>query len=491
MCEEKLKTPLWSTKGPWTVIWSVQVRMNRAAKRAVTALRAVRVLRDVVEKKQKLETAWLNESARAKLRENEKRLLRDICSGTCRRLDMYSRLVDYYAPTRMADDLTMRLLAASTLYQSEHMERAPALPALRTAAADCCDALERPWAANMMKELCRTVAQLTERERQQALSASSALSLPAWLHTRLKREGALNRFNASLLLERPDFLGLCVASKTHYGSRLKYLKLLRDEGLRASASTFAPLGVVVHSRPRNVGGLPGIRQRTVHVQDCTQQYGIGLLRTLGPGERLLDACAGSFGGKARCFAKHQPHTPIVAVEHGQRKAATLGSSPPTLTGSRSSGVPFSVVCADAAVPSGWWDGRPFHAIIVDPPCTATGLLRTLPEVKAHRTEDDLTLLCREQLRLLSGLWPLLAEGGELLYLTCSILKDENDGVIREFLRTAADARPARLEPPMGATCASRPHGGIVFYPSETHQGGFVALLRKANGVAEPTAGAYM
>ena len=134
-------------------------------------------------------------------------------------------------------------------------------------------------------------------------------------------------------------------------------------------------------------------------------------------------------------------------------------------------------------------------------------MRTLPETKAHRTESELHTLRQMQMRMLRGVWPLLKPGGELLYTTCSILDDENSHVVREFITTTTTARPVTLQwppgssrthgspieihkrskPKRGATArpsasslwARRPHCGITFFPSPIHQGGFVALLRKA------------
>jgi 16S rRNA (cytosine967-C5)-methyltransferase len=139
-----------------------------------------------------------------------------------------------------------------------------------------------------------------------------------------------------------------------------------------------------------------------------------------------------------------------------------------------------VVCADATQPEAWWDGRPFGAIMLDAPCTGSGILRTRPEAKLRQSEASLALLQGQQLALLRATWPLLAEGGELLYTTCSVLAGENQGVLAEFVAGEPSAIPAALAPPTradGAACAASPEG-ITFFPSAAHQGGFVALLRK-------------
>ena len=141
-------------------------------------------------------------------------------------------------------------------------------------------------------------------------------------------------------------------------------------------------------------------------------------------------------------------------------------------------------CADATQPEEWWNGQPFGAIMLDAPCTGSGILRTRPEVKVRQSEDNLALLQGQQLALLRAAWPLLAEGGELLYTTCSVLAGENQRVLAEFAAGEPSASPAALAPPTrgdGLACAASPEG-LTFFPSAAHQGGFVALLRKTAAV---------
>ena len=482
--------------------------------RIATALRAVRVMRTVIDRRGKLELAWQKECDRARLPPHQRRLLRDVCSGTLRWLEYYGRLIDFMAPTHLADDLELRLLAASTLYQSENMQKAPDQSTLRRAAADCCSQLGKPHAANGIKELCRRVLVMDYEDRRQASTEASTYSLPTWLHAKLERDVQAKRWlraSGHLLLERPDFLNVCVPPEAVYGGPSRYAQMLRrDEGLRAEPSAIAPHGVLIRSRPRDVEALPGIAKNIVHVQDTAQQYACSLLRPLGEGERVLDACAAP-GGKSRALLFHHPHAFVTAVDTNGKKVSAMREALHASQGEESTRRepdPDASVRADARQASGqlsdggllhrrrsqmqilhadvtdvasWWDGIPFSAAVVDPPCTASGLLRTIPEVKAHRTEADLTILRRMQLHMLRSIWPLIKPGGELLYTTCSILKDENDVVVATFLKRTADATPAVLQLPSGSaslTARRRKHGALLFYPSEIHQGGYAALLRR-------------
>ena len=134
-----------------------------------------------------------------------------------------------------------------------------------------------------------------------------------------------------------------------------------------------------------------------------------------------------------------------------------------------------VLAADAATPAAWWDGRPFDAILVDAPCSATGIIRRQPDVKWHRRAADIPVLAQSQAALLDALWPLLAPGGRLLYATCSVLADENARNVDAFLARTPGARAEPLDERFG-----RPAGvGRQRLPGEDGMDGFFyALLRK-------------
>jgi 16S rRNA (cytosine967-C5)-methyltransferase len=498
--------------------------MSRAIRKVACTLRTVRILESVTQKRSKLELAWASQTDG--LPGHEQRLIRDMCSGTLRHLHYYSRLLDWHAPPEVSDDEKVRLLAAAALYQHEHMDS----PLKEKLLVECTAALGKPWATALVARALQVVPQLSAQERSIALTEASACSMPDWLYTKLDRGAVPTSAYASLLLERPDFLCLCVPPASPFGTPAEYIKALASQGLTASESGIAPLGVVIHERPSDVAALPGVAERSVHIQDVAQQYGLSRLSPLAPGERVLDATAAP-GGKTRCLVAHQPHVEVVAVERSRRKADALR------TALRSSSPPPSVkvICGDASDPAGWWDGEPFSAVLLDPPCSSSGLLRTLPEVKVHIEPTDVETLQGIQLKLLRAVWPTLRPGGELLYTTCSLLDAENSKIIGRFLKETPEAIPVELALPPGCMgaglrarrrqgratssshregepkgkaspgrtgqrrkqgrtdgrrrfvsaplprlAATRPHGGVTFYPSPfSHSGGFVALLRKA------------
>lgn len=478
--------------------------MSQHRQRVATAVRAVRIMHEVIASKRKLQPTWERECIRANLEPQSRSLLRDICSGSLRWLDYYHRLIDYAGPAHIVDDLELRLLTVSTLYQSENMARAPDHSTLQRTAADGAAHIGKKHTAGALQAVCQRVLEMSVEQRQNASTNASSYSLPSWLYNTLLRDVHCTRWleaSGHLLLERPHFLNVCVPPRAVYGGASEYASMLQREHELPAELGLAPHGVLIRTRPRTVESLPGITTKVVHVQDAVQQYGCSLLRPVGEDETILDACAAP-GGKSRTLLSHHEHAQIVAVESNAKKVASmraelLGHGAPSSTDADDGGLAagrrkrLRILNADVDDVMTWWDGKPFSAIVLDPPCTATGLLRTLPEIKAHRAEEDVAVLRRMQLQLLKRVWTLLRPGGELLYTTCSILKSENDVVIDTFLKRTADAcagavplpdRPATNLDGSGRTAQvcvrRRKHGALLFLPSESHQGGYVALLRK-------------
>ncbi|KAL1511813.1 hypothetical protein AB1Y20_005099 [Prymnesium parvum] len=422
------------------------------------SLRTVRVLRAVVERHSSLERAWASECAR--LPRAAQSDLRDLCSGSLRHLETYRYALSRLAAP-LADDTPLQLLAAATAYELQHHARKPRSLPRRLAA--CCDALGRPAAA---EEIAAAAAALA-RGGFVDHTAASALSLPAWLHAALAKASPLEAYG-ELCLRRPDFLGLHVGG----GGAEAYARRLEEEGMEARASELAEGGVVVLSRPRDVAALPGVAEGRVHVQDLVQQWGVALLAPRGG--RMLDACAAP-GGKTRAWLSRRAEGEVLALERSERKARRMEAlfrEEPRV----------AVRCGDATAPAAWWDGKPFDAIIADVPCSATGIMRSRPEVKVHQTPETVEALQQTQLAILRALWPLLRRGGQLLYMTCSLLSTENEEVVRKFLKDKAISATIHLPPTppsmLGSPLFQTHRHGVTIYPSTTHQGGFAALLEK-------------
>jgi 16S rRNA (cytosine967-C5)-methyltransferase len=204
----------------------------------------------------------------------------------------------------------------------------------------------------------------------------------------------------------------------------------------------------------------------VSVQDPAAQLAAPLL-DLAAGQRVLDACAAP-GGKTT-HALELADIELTALDRDAVRLERVHDNLNRL------GLAARVVCGDAGDPAGWWDGKSYQRILLDAPCSASGIARRRPDVKWLRRGADLAQFAREQARLLDALWQMLASGGKLLYATCSVFGEENRDQVVRFLERHQDA--ARLALPAVDNDAELPAGQLL--PDERHDGFFYALLQKS------------
>jgi 16S rRNA (cytosine967-C5)-methyltransferase len=223
------------------------------------------------------------------------------------------------------------------------------------------------------------------------------------------------------------------------GSREDYRARLAEAGMPAESCAFAPEALRL-SEPVNVGELPGFAEGAVSVQDAAAQLAPYWLAAAG-GMRVLDACAAP-GGKTCHILELEPGVAeLVALDVDPVRSARIADNLSRL------GLAATVVVGGAAT-TAWWDGRAFDRILLDVPCSGTGVIRRHPDIKLLRRPDDIARFAGTQLALLRSIYPLLVPGGRLLYSSCSMLRAENAAVVAEFLAaepTALDAtESARL-----------------------------------------------
>ena len=229
------------------------------------------------------------------------------------------------------------------------------------------------------------------------------------------------------------------------------------------------LRVVERANPTQ---LPGFDEGAFHVQDLAAQLAVEALAPR-PGQRVLDACAAPGGKTLGLLSAVGDTGEVLALDVDakrlERVRALVASLRPSLAR-------FEAKAADAAEPALWHDGRPFDAILLDAPCSATGIVRRQPDIKAHRREDDIAVLAATQARLLEALWPLLAPGGVLLYATCSMLREENDRQVASFIARHPDACLEPLDARFGHDTG---HGAQRFPGEDGGDGFFYARLVRA------------
>lgn len=214
-------------------------------------------------------------------------------------------------------------------------------------------------------------------------------------------------------------------------------------------------------RPVRVADLPGFAEGLVSVQDLGAQYAAPLLQC-DNGMHVLDACAAPGGKTAHLLELHD--LSLVALDQDAGRLARVGENLCRL------GLDAVLKAADAGLPAGWWDGRPFDRILLDAPCTGSGVARRHPDGKWLKRAEDAAGLARQQARLLDAVWPLLGRGGKLVYVTCSVFPEENAAQVEAFLAGHGDAGLETINLP-GATAGQ-------LLPDSDHDGFFYARLVK-------------
>jgi 16S rRNA (cytosine967-C5)-methyltransferase len=252
------------------------------------------------------------------------------------------------------------------------------------------------------------------------------------------------------------------------GTRRDYLAALAAAGLEAIEHQIAPAAVTL-SRACDVSELPGFDSGLVSVQDAAAQLAAPLLE-LAPGQRVLDACAAP-GGKTGHILEAQPAlSEVVAVDLDRNRLARVTETLDRLDRRA------RTLAADVSQPHAWWDGTPFDRILLDVPCSGSGVIRRHPDIKLLRRESDFADLATRQRGILDAVWPLLAPGGVLLYTTCSIMPEENGAVVTGFLAHQDDATAEDLRADWGDP---QPPGRQTLPGQHGMDGFFYARLRKS------------
>jgi 16S rRNA (cytosine967-C5)-methyltransferase len=250
-------------------------------------------------------------------------------------------------------------------------------------------------------------------------------------------------------------------------TRAAYLDALAKAGISAAADADVATAVRL-TEPAAVEALPGFAAGEVSVQDLSAQRAAELLG-LEPGQRVLDACAAPGGKTGHILEALAGNGEVWAVERDAPRLDLVRDNLQRL------GLAARLVAGDATRPADWWDGRPFDRILIDAPCSATGVIRRHPDIKVLRRPADVERAMALQAELLRALWPLLAPGGRLLYATCSVLRRENAEQIAAFRA----AEPG-IEPVEGVA-------SLQLLPEEARGDGFYyAGLRKPHVLRRPS-----
>ncbi|KAF1685237.1 16S rRNA (cytosine(967)-C(5))-methyltransferase [Pseudoxanthomonas broegbernensis] len=334
------------------------------------------------------------------------------------------------------------------------------------ATVEAARALGRPHQAGLVNALLRRA------QREGFPSADPAAAWPDWLRTRVAAAWPAQAAQVFAASAQPAPLWLRV-NRRRIG-RDDYRALLDAAGI-ASAVDPRLADALRLDAPVPVAGLPGFDAGLAAVQDGSAQQAVDALAA-EPGARVLDACAAP-GGKAAHLLERDPTLELLALDADPRRLARVednlrrsGVAPESASGR------VQVRAGDATVPAQWWDGFTFDAVLLDAPCSATGVVRRQPDILLHRRAQDIDALVQAQARLLDAVWPVLRPGGVLLYATCSILPEENAGQIAAFLARTPDASATALGEAFGHAAGA---GRQRLTGEDGLDGFFYARLRKA------------
>lgn len=384
--------------------------------------------------------------------------IQDACYGTLRFLGRLDALLDQLLERPLTEDV-LRCLLRVALYQLEYSRAAPyaVVDEAVTAAAALHHARAKGLVNAVLRNFLRRRAELAAAV---AHSEVARYSHPQWWIDLLKRE--YPQHYAAILETANHRPPLTLRVNRRKNTPQQYCALLAESGLAARS---VGEDAVTLEQPVGVDRLPGFADGRVSVQDAGAQLAAPLL-DLAPGMRVLDACAAPGGKTAHIL--ECADVELVALDDDaarlERVRANLSRS----------GFTARIECADAARPDEWWDGRPFHRVLADVPCSASGVVRRHPDIKWLRRPGDIEQFAGQQGNLLDALWRVVAGGGKLLYATCSVFAGENGARIAAFLKRHPEARQLPL--PGLAAITEAPAGQLL--PDTEHDGFYYALLQK-------------
>jgi 16S rRNA (cytosine967-C5)-methyltransferase len=396
-----------------------------------------------------LDSVWRDHR---RLNASERGAIQDICYGTLRHLGKLKAVLDQLA-SRPITTPELRNLLLTALYQLEFTEAAPY--AVVDHAVECAAQI----GGAHVRSFANAVLRNYQRRRESLLANAAAFdegrfSYPTWWIERLRREFGSDAERILQIGNRHPSMTL--RANVRRGGPSDYLSRLQESSLDAR---LLDNGALMLLHPVPVDRLPGFGDGAVSVQDAGAQRAAVLL-DVQDGMRVLDACAAPGGKTAHILELADVH--MTALDVDAMRLQRVKSNLERL------GLNAHLQRVDAAAVDAWWDGNPFERVLLDAPCSASGVVRRHPDIKWLRRASDIAAFAAEQQRLLEALWKVVRRGGKLLYVTCSIFSEEDQGTIGGFLARHADAR----------VLGGMPGRDGLLLPDDEHDGFYYALLQK-------------
>ena len=365
-------------------------------------------------------------------------------------------------PLRQKDS-DIRMLILSALFQAKFM-KVPS-HALVSENVEAARSLKKEWACKLVNAILRKYLKDNQLNILNA-KVHPTFNHPPWL-ANLTRQDWPDDWE-DILTANNAHPPLTLRVNRRQVTRKEYLEALAAESIVAASTQHSPDGVII-TKPVPIESLPGFQEGHFSVQDEAAQLSRLVLNIDNPGS-ILDACAAPGGKTTHILEYLSEKNSLLAVDCDQDRMDRLNDNLARL------GISCKTLVADATQPNAI-PYENFEFILLDGPCSASGVIRRHPDIRFHRRAEDIAKLAKTQLTLLDTLWPLLANDGRLLYITCSILRAENDNVIEAFLRKNSNAQISTRDFPWG----TKTKYGRQTLPGASDMDGFYfSLIKKRN-----------
>ena len=398
--------------------------------------------------------------------ENTSPIAQQVCYGVTRNWFYYDRVTEALLDKPLPEKhLDLWLIIMAGLYSIDHLHRPQ--HASVNHAVESVMKLGKPWAKGLVNAILRRYGRDADSLKQQMMQSDEArLNHPQWLIELIRDDWP---DHPEIFEHNNNQPPMTLRVNTSKITREQYLAKLSNDNIEARAGAFAQSAVIL-GKAMPVEALPGFRDGEVSVQDEAPQLVPGLMN-LEPGLKVIDACAAP-GGKTCHLLESEPGIKLTSIDRDRKRIHLITENLERLS-----------LQADLVTQSfeQYITETEFDRILVDAPCSATGIIRRHPDIKLLRTKSDVDKLSSIQRGLLHKAFDLLSNGGEVLYATCSILRQENDRVIADFIRDDATKQLIRLNHPgciEGATLIATEYG-LQFLPTaQEHDGFYYAAIRK-------------
>lgn len=390
-------------------------------------------------------------------------MTKEICFGFCRHYFRLQAIANCFIQKRPKEtEIWVALLIG--LYQLHYMQLPDYAVVKETVAV--LEKIKKTWAKALVNAVLRNFCrQQNEILAHLGTDPMFLYGLPQWLLERLQTDWP------------DDWQAIVQANDAHPPMSLRvnvrknsvadYLQRLHETGIMAKVHSVASEGIILDA-PCNVQKLPGFAEGCVSVQDAAAQLAVSLL-SLKPGLRLLDACCAPGGKTCHILEKEPDLAACIALDIDPKRLNRVQENLNRLN------LQATLVQGDALKPSTWWDGQLFDRILLDAPCSATGVIRRHADIKLLRTNEEIIAIMKIQQAMLHSLWPLLAKGGVLVYATCSSIPAENEQQIAHFIAAHPDCKIIQEPKPWGKATN---HGQQIIPGEHDMDGFFYAVLCK-------------